>query len=127
MSVLLAAEDADDEHHAAAGLLEAGDALATLELAAYETLNVAVRRWHDVQASTRLCERVFAIARYGQLVRVDRELTDEATALAAKYGISVYDAGYVAAARRLGTPLASCDERVLVSRGLALHPAALIP
>lgn len=127
-SVLLAAEDADDEHHAAAtGLLEAGAALATLDLAAYETVNVAVRRWHDEQASTRLRERVFAIARYGHLVRVDRELTDEAAVLAARYGISVYDAGYVAAARRLGTPLASCDERALVSRGLASHPAALIP
>ncbi len=125
-SVLLAAEDTDDEHHGtSAALLETG-ALATLDLAVYEVVNVAERRWRDAAASDRLQHRVWAIAELGILVRVDSELTKHAAELAREHELSAYDAAYVAAARRLGAPLASCDQRDLVSGGLAELPATLL-
>jgi predicted nucleic acid-binding protein len=126
-SVLLAAEDADDrEHHAALALLRSGD-LATLELALYETTNVAVVRWQDLEAADRLAKRIWAIAEFGTLVRVDPQLGTEVAQLTCEHGLSGYDAGYVAAARRLGVTLASCDERDLVRPGLAELPSTLIP
>jgi predicted nucleic acid-binding protein len=126
-SVLLAAEDADDANHDdAARLLELGLPLATIELAVYEIANVAIRRWNDPDAADRLADRAFAIAELGHLLRVDRELADTAATFANEHGISVYDAAYVACARRLGVPLASCDERDLVDRGLAELPATLV-
>lgn len=122
-SVLLAAEDRDDKNHPAAiRLLESGSDLATLDLAAYETANVAIARWRDEDAAARLSERVFAIGRLGTLVRADAELISNAVAIAAEHGISAYDAAYVAGARSLNGQLVSCDERDLVSRDLALLP-----
>lgn len=126
-SVLLAAEDADDrEHHAALALLRSGD-VATLELALYEATNVAIVRWQDPEAADRLAKRIWAIAEFGTLVRVDRQLGSEVAQLATEHGLSAHDAGYVTAARRLGVTLASCDQRDLVRPGLAELPSALIP
>jgi len=125
-SVLLAAEDLDDAHHdASAGLLQTG-ALSTLDLAVYEITNVAELRWRDRAASLRLRERVWAIAELGILVRVDQALAERAAELSRQHDLSAYDAAYVAGAERLGLPLASCDERDLISRGLARAPADLL-
>ena len=122
-SVLLATEDADDEHHTAAVRLLAGkDPLATLDLALYEVTNVAVRAWRDDNAAERLRERVDAVADDGGLVRADSELLARAASVVGEHGISVYDAAYVAAANRWGAQLVSCDARDLVSRGLARFP-----
>jgi predicted nucleic acid-binding protein len=74
-----------------------------------------------------LAKRIWAIAELGTLVRVDRQLGTEVAQLATEHGLSAYDAGYVAAARRLGVTLASCDERDLVRPGLAELPSTLIP
>ena len=125
-SVLLAVEDLDDANHEAASDLLRTGALATLDLAVYELTNVAELRWRDPEAGARLRERVWAIAELGALVRVDRELADHVAALVARHAISAYDAAYVAAAERLGAPLASCDERDLVSRALARLPRDLL-
>lgn len=125
-SVLLAAEDTDDTNHrSAAALLRLG-ALATLDLAAYEVTNVAEVRWRDPEAGRRLRERVFTIAQLGTLVRVDRELCDRAAQLCRQHALSAYDAAYVAGAERIGAPLASCDERDLVSRALAKLPSEVL-
>jgi predicted nucleic acid-binding protein len=125
-SVLLAAEDVDDrEHRASLALLRSGD-LATLDLALYETTNVAAVRWRDPDAAARLAQRVWAIAELGTLVRVDRQLGDDVALLAAEHGLSAYDSGYLAAARKLGVKLASCDERDLVRTGLAQLPSTLV-
>lgn len=122
-SVLLAAEDADDEHYEdAVRLLGVEEPLATLDLAFYEVANVAVRAWGDRAAAARLSERVVALADDGGLFRADARLLSDAAAVAAEHGISVYDAAYVAAARRAGARLVSCDVRDLVSRGLAQVP-----
>jgi len=125
-SVLLAAEDLDDPNHPAASALLRTGALGTLDLATYEATNVAEVRWGDPEAGRRLRERVWAIAELGALVRVDRALAERAAELARRHPISVYDAAYVAGAERLGAALASCDERDLVSRGLATLPSELI-
>lgn len=124
-SVLLAAEDHDDrEHDASRALLRCGD-LATLELALYQITNVAVVRWQDPEAAARLAKRVWAIAEFGTLVRADELLVSEIARLAAAHELSSYDAGYVAAAGRLGVTLASCDERDLVHPGFARLPSTL--
>lgn len=125
-SALLAAEDLEDASHSAASALLRGGALATLDLALYEVTNVAEVRWRDRDAGQRLRERVWAIADFGVLVRVDRALSERAAELARQHKISSYDAAYVAGAERIGAPLASCDERDLVSRGLAKLPGDLL-
>lgn len=125
-SVLLAAEDADDNHHdSARRLLEAGLPLATLDLAYFEVTNVAEAVWHDPAAGDRLRQRVALIDRFGTLVRVDVQLASEAASIAREFRISGYDGGYVAAARRLGAQLASCDVRDLVGKQLAELPASI--
>jgi len=120
-SVLLAAEDSDDSHHASATTLLRGGALATLDLAIYEVTNVATVSWRDEAACDRLRERVWAIAEFGALARIDRALARRIAELAGLHKLSAYDAAYVAAAEHLGTPLASCDHRDLISRGLPRH------
>lgn len=122
-SVLLASEDPDDAHHEpASALLEGADPLATLDLAFYEVVNVAVRAWRDLRAADRLRERVVAVAGDGGLIRADAPLLGTASLIAEEHGISVYDAAYVAAARHSACPLVSCDVRDLVARRLARLP-----
>lgn len=125
-SVLLASEDTDDANHGDAGRLLGGrDPLATLELVFYEVTNVAVRAWRDLPAADRLRERVAAVGDDGGLIRAGPALLAQAAALADEHGISVYDAAYVAAARASGGELVSCDQRDLVSRGLARLPGTI--
>jgi predicted nucleic acid-binding protein len=125
-SVLLAAEDLDDAHHDASVALLRTGVLSTLDLAIYEITNVAELRWRDRAASLRLRDRVWAIAELGVLVRVDHPLADRAAELVREHDLSAYDAAYVAGAERLGVPLASCDQRDLIPRGLARAPADLL-
>lgn len=125
-SVLLAAEDLDDTNHAAATGVLASGSLATLDLAAYELANVAERAWDDSDAGQRLRDRVWAIAELGTLVRADASLLNRAAELAREHMLSVYDAAYVAGAEHVGAILVSCDERDLVSKGLAQSPASAL-
>jgi predicted nucleic acid-binding protein len=125
-SVLLASEDPDDENYGdARRILRGSDPLATLDLAFYEVTNVAIRAWRDLAAAHRLRERVAAVAADGGLVRANADLMVDAAALADEHGISVYDAAYVVAARASRGELVSCDQRDLVSRGLARLPSAV--
>jgi predicted nucleic acid-binding protein len=124
-SVLLAAEDTDDLQHAASlALLRTGD-LATIDLALYETTNVAVQRWRDHAAAQRLRQRIWSIAEFGALVRIDAQLGDDIAHLAGTTNLSGYDAAYLAGARRLGLQLVSCDVRDLVQPGHAQLPSAV--
>lgn len=130
-SVLLASEDADDEHYEdAVRLLGDDDPLATLDLAFYAVTNVAVRAWRDQTAAGRLRERVVDLAEDGGLLRADSSLLSSAAAIADDHGISAYDAAYVAAARRSGAQLVSCDVRDLShadSRAFPAMPALSTP
>jgi hypothetical protein len=49
-------------------------------------------------------------------------LLERAAKLAERHTISVYDASYAAAADEAGNRLVSCDERDLISKGLAALP-----
>jgi predicted nucleic acid-binding protein len=126
-SVLLAAEDpADDNHEAAAALLESADPLITLDLALYEASNVAMRAWKDRDAADRLRSRFAAIADDAGIIRVEPSLLERAERIAVQQDIAVYDASYVAAADAASARLVSCDIRDLVSRGLAILPAHVV-
>jgi predicted nucleic acid-binding protein len=154
-SVWLAALDPDDRYYAAAkalvvsagddggvaatghDIIEADDAegdvaedhpvtLAALDLTLYEVANVAVVRWSSKADAERLVELI-RLACPATIDRVDEERMREATKIAAEHGLTVYDAAYVAAARRHDWTLVSCDLKDLVRPGLAIAPDAALP
>lgn len=126
-SVLLAAFDPEDDHHESArALLEGEDmTLATLDLARYEVANVAVRAWRAPETVATLLAVIERLADDGGVVPSTDTLLARAAEVAEHHTISVYDAAYVAAANENGHRLVSCDERDLVSRGLATLPASV--
>jgi len=123
-SVLLAAFDPEDDHHEhARGLLEDDEvSLATLDLARYEITNVAVRAWRASQSVAPLLAVVERLANDGGVLLSTDTLLARAAEIAERHTISVYDAAYAAAADEGGHRLVSCDERDLVSKGLATLP-----
>jgi predicted nucleic acid-binding protein len=124
-SVLLAAFDpADDHHEPARSLLEDEElSLATLDLARHEAANVAVRAWRAPDSVAPLLAAITRLADDGGVVLSTTALLTTATEIAGRHGISVFDAAYAAAAEEGGHRLVSCDERDLVSKGLAVSPA----
>lgn len=80
-------------------------------------------RWRSAGAA----RRVVALVRTAtmRLVTVDEALIGEAIAVADADELTVYDAAYVAAARRLGATLVSGDLADLVAPGHALAPDAV--
>ena len=126
-SVLLAAFDSDDAHHEPARTLLEDDetTLATLDLARYEVANVAVRAWRAPELVVSLLTSIDRLADDGGLLASTGSLLTRAAELAERHSISVYDAAYAVAASDAGLQLVSCDERDLVSNGLAVLPAAV--
>jgi predicted nucleic acid-binding protein len=146
-SVWLAALDPDDRYHAAAKALvestgddtdpedDAGEeatadagpvTLAALDLTFYEVANVAVVSWRSPADAERLAELI-RLACPATLNRVDEERVREATQIATEHDLTVYDAAYVAAARKHNWTLVSCDLKDLVRPGLAVAPDAALP
>jgi predicted nucleic acid-binding protein len=125
-SVLLAAFDPDDAHHQPArALLEDDSAtLATLDLARYEVANVAVRAWRAPELVAPLLTAIDRLADDGGAIASTGSLLTRAAETAERHAISVYDAAYATVAADAGLTLVSCDERDLVSRGLAQLPAS---
>lgn len=125
-SVLLAAFDTEDIHHLPARALLEDDALAlaTLDLARYEVANVAVRAWRAPEFAAPLLAAVERLADDSGVLSSSSALLTAAVEIAEQYAISVYDAAYAAAANEAGCCLVSCDERDLVSKGLAVLPAS---
>ncbi len=123
-SVLLAAFDADDNHHqpARALLANAEITLVTLDLVRYEVANVAIRAWRAPESVAQLLEAVERLANDGGVVVSTGALLTRAAELAERHAISVYDAAYVAATHDADRSLVSCDVRDLVSKGLAEPP-----
>lgn len=108
---------------AAAKLVRSGTSLAALDLTLYEVGNVVAKRYKDPEEARRIVQATLRTC--GEdLLRVDRELIDEAIEVVAEHGLSSYDAAYVAAARRWRRQLVSLDIRDLVSKGLAVTPEA---
>ncbi len=125
-SVLLAAFDPEDHNHEPARALLEDDqtTLATLDLARYEVANVAVRAWHAPESVAPLLTAIERLADDGGVLESTGTLLTRAAELAGHHTISVYDAAYAAAASDAGHRLISCDERDLVSKGLATLPAS---
>jgi predicted nucleic acid-binding protein len=128
-SVLLAAFDPEDRHHEPArALLEDEEAtLATLDLARYEVANVAVRAWRAPESVAPLLAAIEKLAGDGGVLTSADTLLARAAEIAERHTISVYDAAYAAATDEGGHRLVSCDERDLVSKGLATLPASVRP
>ncbi len=125
-SVVLAAFDPDDANYIPATELldDTSVTLATLDLARYEVANIAVRAWRNLDAVTPLLAVLERIADDGGVIVSTGALMARAAELAEHHAISVYDAAYVAAAGEGSRSLVSCDERDLVSKGLAVLPGA---
>lgn len=123
-SAILAAFDSEDDlHEAARAVLANPDVtLATLDLARYETVNVAVRAWRDPGQVAPLLEAIDRIADDGGVMPSTATMLRRAADLAEQHAISVYDAAYVAAASQAGAILLSGDIRDLVNKGLARSP-----
>lgn len=128
-SVLLAAFDPDDDNcESSRDLLKSDQTtLATLDLARYEVANVAVRAWRSPESVKPLLAAIERLADDGSVIASTESLLLRAAELADLYGISVYDAAYATAANDAGRRLVSCDERDLVSKGLAVLPANALP
>ena len=128
-SVLLAAFDPEDDHHEPArALLESETVtLATLDLARYEVTNVAVRAWRAPESVASLLAVIERLADDGGVLPSTDTLLTKAAEVAERHTISVYDAAYAAAADEGGHRLVSCDERDLVSKGLAALPSSTHP
>jgi predicted nucleic acid-binding protein len=126
-SVLLAAFDPEDDHYEPArALLEDDQAtLATLDLARYEVANVAIRGWGSPDSVAPLLAAVDRLADDGGVLVSTSSLLARAAELAERHTISVYDAAYATAADNAGHHLVSCDERDLVSKGLAALPLSV--
>jgi predicted nucleic acid-binding protein len=123
-SVLLAAFDPEDDHYEPARALLEDDevTLSTLDLARYEAANVAVRAWRAPESVAPLLAVVERLANDGGVLLSTDTLLTRAAEIAERHTISVYDAAYAAAAEEGGHRLVSCDERDLVSKGLATLP-----
>ena len=123
-SAVLAAFDPADRNHEPARALLTDDSisLATLDLARYEVANVAIRAWGQPDAVAPLLSALERIAHDGGVIVSTGALLGRASELAQRHSISVYDAAYVAATGEGDRRLVSCDERDLVSKGLAELP-----
>jgi predicted nucleic acid-binding protein len=128
-SVLLAAFDPEDDHYEPARALLEDDevTLSTLDLARYEVANVAVRAWRAPESVAPLLAVVERLADDGGVLLSTDTLLTRAAEIAERHTISVYDAAYAAAADEGGHRLVSCDERDLVSKGLAELPPSANP
>jgi predicted nucleic acid-binding protein len=123
--VWVAAKDADDRYFEAARALviDTRQPVASLDLTLCEVANVIGGRWRQPDAAKELC-RTIVVRCADSLVSVDSDLIDSAVDIAAEYGLTSYDATYVAAARRLDWTLVSVDIADLISKGLAIAPDA---
>jgi predicted nucleic acid-binding protein len=124
-SVWVAARDPEDRFHADARkiVLDFSRSVAALDLTLYEVANVMGSRRKQEKEARYLLQTL--VRRCGEdIVGVGPELIESALEIAAGYGLTAYDAAYVAAARRHGWTLVSADIADLVSKGLAVAPDA---
>jgi len=102
-------------------------AVAALDLTLYEVVNPVARQYRQPEQAQRIARAVLRTCG-DELARMDHALGEEVVKVVSEYGLTAYDAAYVAAARRNGWQLVSLDVHDLVSKGLAVTPdAALYP
>jgi predicted nucleic acid-binding protein len=124
-SVWVATADPTDRFHEAASALigEIDVPAAALDLTLYEVAN-AMGPKKGRPEKGRILLKLIAARCEENVVAADADLLESALELAAEHGLTAYDAAYVAAARRRGWTLVSCDVADLVSKGLAVAPDA---
>ena len=86
-----------------------------------------MRAWRAPESVVSLLAAVDRLADDGGVLASTGTLLARAAEVAERHTISVYDAAYAAAADEGGHRLVSCDERDLVSKGLAALPASAQP
>lgn len=125
--VWIATVDEKDRFESAARELvfDAGLSLVALDLTLYEIANVVGSTWKDQERARRLCRAVRDQCAM-PLVRIDFDLIESSIEVAAAYGLTAYDAAYVAVAHHHNWTLVSVDIRDLVSQGLAITPDAAV-
>jgi predicted nucleic acid-binding protein len=111
------------QHPQAERFLRAAPPLAVLDLTLYEVANVPAGMYAQPEEARRLVQGL-SRASTGSVLRADAALVEDGIDLMAEYGLTAYDAAYVATARRNGWQLVSLDIRDLVSKGLAVTPDA---
>jgi len=123
--VWIAARDPEDRFRAAARslVLDTGRPAAALDLTFYEVANVMGAKRGQLAEARHLLRFMEKRCR-DRLVAQGPDLLESALEAAAEHGLTAYDAAYVAAARRHGWTLVSCDIADLVSKGLAVAPDA---
>jgi predicted nucleic acid-binding protein len=126
-SVWIATWDAKDQFEASAReLVFAGRRImGALDLTLYEVANIVGARWRDEKEALRLCRSVERRCAH-RMVRIDVGLIEATVEIAVKYGLTSYDAAYVAVARRHDWQLVSGDIKDLVSKALAITPDAAV-
>ncbi len=106
-------------------VLDTSRPAAALDLTLYEIANVVGARRGDLGTLARIFRSVERRCVDG-IVRVDVDLVEATAEIAVEYSLTVYDAAYVAVARRHDWTLVSTDIRDLVSKGLAVTPDAAV-
>lgn len=102
---------------------EQGSNLNALDLTLYEVANAIGVKQGDANGASRVNRLLLRCCR-DRVLKADVELVDSGLQIAAEHGLTAYDAAYVAAARRHGLTLVSADIHDLVSKRLAVTPAA---
>lgn len=119
-------EHESPHREAAASLIrEQTPSLSALDLTLYEVANAIGVKRGDAHEASRVNRLLLRCCR-DRVLSVEAELVDSAMQIAAEHGLTVYDAAYVAAARRNGLTLVSADIRDLVSKGFAVTPDAAV-
>jgi predicted nucleic acid-binding protein len=123
--VWIAAKDGEDRYcEAARGVtVDSDQPVAALNLTLYEVANVIGSRKGRLEEATDIC-RLISLRCAGRMVTADSQFIRRTVEIAAEYGLTAYDAAYVAAARRNDWILVSTDVADLVSKGLAVAPDA---
>jgi predicted nucleic acid-binding protein len=111
---------------AAASLIrEHSRLLNALDLTLYEVASAIGVKQGNAEAASRVNRLLLRSCR-DRVLAVEGELLDSALQIVGDDGLTIYDAAYVAAARRQGMTLVSVDLRDLVAKGLAVTPDAAV-
>jgi predicted nucleic acid-binding protein len=106
-------------------LADASRTIGSLDLTLYEVANAVGSKRGKLGTAVSVCRTVERRCRQ-TMVRIDSGLIESTIEVASAYGLTAYDATYVAVARRHDWTLVSTDIRDLVSKGLAITPDAAV-
>jgi predicted nucleic acid-binding protein len=125
--VWVASMSGDDRFESAARELVADldRRFCALDLTLYEVANAVGAKRGRFDEAASVCRTIEQRCAWAT-VRVDGDLIESVIDVVASYGLTSYDAAYVAVAMRHDWQLVSTDIRDLVSKGLAITPDAAV-